>query len=77
MPVFLAFVRRHDAFEIGTIMAVAESMPRIFAFACWREMSARQSSLALCVNEASAMLACVAIAGVLLVPFARDRPEGS
>jgi len=32
-----------------------------------------KASLALCVNEAWAMLACVAIAGVLLVPFARDR----
>ena len=38
-----------------------------------------KASLALCVNEAWAMLACVAIAGVLLVPFARDRldPAGS
>ena len=36
-----------------------------------------KASLALCVNEAWAMLACVAIAGVLLVPFARDRSEGS
>jgi MFS transporter, DHA2 family, multidrug resistance protein len=38
-----------------------------------------KASLALCVNEAWAMLACVAIAGLLLVPFARDRldPEGS
>jgi DHA2 family multidrug resistance protein len=34
-----------------------------------------KASLALCVNEAWAMLACVAIAGVLLVPFARDRSE--
>jgi MFS transporter, DHA2 family, multidrug resistance protein len=34
-----------------------------------------KASLALCVNEAWAMLACVAIAGVLLVPFARDRPD--
>jgi DHA2 family multidrug resistance protein len=34
-----------------------------------------KASLALCVNEAWAMLACVAIAGVLLVPFARDRAE--
>jgi MFS transporter, DHA2 family, multidrug resistance protein len=32
-----------------------------------------KASLALCVNEAWAMLACVAIAGALLVPFARDR----
>ena len=32
-----------------------------------------KASLALCVNEAWAMLACVAIAGVLLVPFAGDR----
>jgi DHA2 family multidrug resistance protein len=32
-----------------------------------------KASLALCVNEAWLMLACVAIAGVLLVPFARDR----
>ncbi len=32
-----------------------------------------KASLALCVNEAWAMLACVAIAGLLLVPFARDR----
>jgi DHA2 family multidrug resistance protein len=31
-----------------------------------------KASLALCVNEAWAMLACVAIAGALLVPFARD-----
>ena len=38
-----------------------------------------KASLALCVNEAWAMLACVAIAGLLLVPFARDRldPKGS
>jgi DHA2 family multidrug resistance protein len=38
-----------------------------------------KASLALCVNEAWAMLACVAIVGVLLVPFARDRtdPTGS
>jgi len=34
-----------------------------------------KASLALCVNEAWAMLACVAIVGVLLVPFARDRPD--
>ena len=34
-----------------------------------------KASLALCINEAWAMLACVAIAGVLLVPFARDRPD--
>ena len=32
-----------------------------------------KASLALSVNEAWAMLACVAIAGLLLVPFARDR----
>jgi DHA2 family multidrug resistance protein len=32
-----------------------------------------KASLALCVNEAWAMLACVAIAGLLLVPLARDR----
>ena len=31
------------------------------------------AALALCVNEAWAMLACVAIAGLLLVPLARDR----
>ena len=31
-----------------------------------------KASLALCVNEAWALLACVAVAGVLLVPFARD-----
>jgi DHA2 family multidrug resistance protein len=35
-----------------------------------------KASLALCVNEAWAMLACVAIVGVLLVPFVRDQPEG-
>jgi hypothetical protein len=34
-----------------------------------------KASLALCVNEAWLMLACVAIAGVLLVPFARDRAD--
>jgi DHA2 family multidrug resistance protein len=32
-----------------------------------------KASLALCVNEAWAMLACVAIAGLLLVPLARDK----
>jgi MFS transporter, DHA2 family, multidrug resistance protein len=32
-----------------------------------------KASLALCVNEAWAMLACVAFAGLLLVPFARDK----
>ncbi|WP_244069051.1 DHA2 family efflux MFS transporter permease subunit [Bradyrhizobium sp. Ce-3] len=32
-----------------------------------------RASLALSVNEAWAMLACVAIAGLLLVPFARER----
>jgi DHA2 family multidrug resistance protein len=32
-----------------------------------------KASLALTVNEAWAMLACVAITGLLLVPFARDR----
>jgi DHA2 family multidrug resistance protein len=31
-----------------------------------------KASLALCVNEAWAMLACVALIGLLLVPFARD-----
>jgi DHA2 family multidrug resistance protein len=38
-----------------------------------------KASLALSVNEAWAMLACVALAGLLLVPFARDRtgPAGS
>jgi DHA2 family multidrug resistance protein len=35
-----------------------------------------KASLALSVNEAWAMLACVAIAGLLLVPFARDRDAG-
>ena len=34
-----------------------------------------KASLALCVNEAWALLACVALAGVLLVPFARDRRD--
>jgi DHA2 family multidrug resistance protein len=34
-----------------------------------------KASLALCVNEAWAMLACVAIAGLLLVPLARDWPD--
>jgi DHA2 family multidrug resistance protein len=34
-----------------------------------------KASLALTVNEAWAMLACVAIAGLLLVPFARDRAD--
>jgi DHA2 family multidrug resistance protein len=34
-----------------------------------------KASLALTVNEAWAMLACVAIAGLLLVPFARDRAQ--
>jgi MFS transporter, DHA2 family, multidrug resistance protein len=34
-----------------------------------------KASLALTVNEAWAMLACVAIAGLLLVPFARDRED--
>jgi len=32
-----------------------------------------RASLAICVNEAWAMLACVAIVGLLLVPFARER----
>jgi DHA2 family multidrug resistance protein len=32
-----------------------------------------RASLAICVNEAWAMLACVAVVGVLLVPFARER----
>jgi len=32
-----------------------------------------KASLALCVNEAWAMLGCVAVIGLLLVPFARDR----
>jgi DHA2 family multidrug resistance protein len=32
-----------------------------------------KASLALSINEAWAMLACVAIVGLLLVPFARDR----
>jgi DHA2 family multidrug resistance protein len=32
-----------------------------------------RASLAICVNEAWAMLACVAIAGLLLVPFAREK----
>jgi MFS transporter, DHA2 family, multidrug resistance protein len=34
-----------------------------------------KASLALSVNDAWAMLACVAIVGLLLVPFARDRLE--
>jgi DHA2 family multidrug resistance protein len=34
-----------------------------------------KASLALCVNEAWAMLACVALAGLLLVPFVRDEPD--
>ena len=34
-----------------------------------------KASLALSVNEAWAMLACVAVLGVLLVPFVRDEPE--
>jgi DHA2 family multidrug resistance protein len=36
-----------------------------------------KASLALCVNEAWAMLACVAIAGLLLVPLARDKNSKS
>ena len=32
-----------------------------------------RASLAICVNEAWAMLACVAVAGLLLVPFAREK----
>jgi DHA2 family multidrug resistance protein len=32
-----------------------------------------RAALAICVNEAWAMLACVAIVGLLLVPFARER----
>ncbi|WP_167386905.1 DHA2 family efflux MFS transporter permease subunit [Bradyrhizobium mercantei] len=36
-----------------------------------------RASLALSVNEAWAMLACVAIVGLLLVPFARDRTPAS
>ncbi len=36
-----------------------------------------KASLALCVNEAWAMLALVAIAGLLLVPFARDKALSS
>jgi len=35
-----------------------------------------KASLALSVNEAWALLACVALVGVLLVPFARDRNAG-
>jgi DHA2 family multidrug resistance protein len=34
-----------------------------------------RAALALSVNEAWAMLACVAIAGLLLVPLARDRSD--
>jgi DHA2 family multidrug resistance protein len=34
-----------------------------------------KASLALCVNEAWVLLACVAIVGLLLVPFARDRAD--
>jgi DHA2 family multidrug resistance protein len=34
-----------------------------------------KAALALCVNEAWAMLALVAVVGLLLVPFARDRTE--
>jgi DHA2 family multidrug resistance protein len=34
-----------------------------------------KASLALSVNEAWTMLACVAVVGLLLVPFARDKPE--
>jgi MFS transporter, DHA2 family, multidrug resistance protein len=34
-----------------------------------------KASLALCVNEAWAMLACVALVGLLLVPFARDTTD--
>ena len=34
-----------------------------------------KASLALCINEAWAMLACVAIAGLLLVPLARNRSD--
>ena len=34
-----------------------------------------RAALALSVNEAWAMLACVAIAGLLLVPLARDRTD--
>jgi DHA2 family multidrug resistance protein len=34
-----------------------------------------RASLALCVNDAWAMLACVAVVGLLLVPFARDTTE--
>ena len=34
-----------------------------------------KASLALSVNEAWAMLACVAVVGMLLVPFVRDRPD--
>jgi DHA2 family multidrug resistance protein len=36
-----------------------------------------RASLAICVNEAWAMLACVAIAGLLLVPFTREEAGGA
>ncbi len=36
-----------------------------------------RASLALTVNEAWAMLACAAIIGLMLVPFARDRTPAS
>jgi DHA2 family multidrug resistance protein len=36
-----------------------------------------KASMALCVNEAWAMLACVAVIGLLLVPFAREKSRNS
>ena len=44
---------------------------------CKQFSNVEKAALALCVNEAWAMLACVAFAGLMLVPFARDRnPPG-
>jgi len=34
-----------------------------------------KASLALCINEAWTLLACVALVGLLLVPLARDAAE--
>jgi DHA2 family multidrug resistance protein len=60
--------------SVETFLNRSPGPPDDAAVAVVRPMVER-AALALSVNEAWAMLACVAIAGLLLVPLARDRTD--
>jgi DHA2 family multidrug resistance protein len=61
-----------DAIGLSPSLLLNRSGPPTDAEIAFVRPLVEQASLALCINEAWAMLAAVAIVGLLLVPFARD-----